>query len=146
MWAPEQTSVVELVDDEHVVSKMVYALSNPVKDFLIEKAHHWPGVTSLAAVIANKAIAATKPKTFFRPDGDLPDVVSLSFHLPRGLNELPRGEFTKRIQERIAVVEREAVAERGVFPQPGTGLLSVGALAVSVQTAQRTRLVGITDA
>ena len=112
MWAPEQTSVVELVDDEDVIAKMVYALSNPVKDFLIEKAHHWPGVSWLGAIVAKKPMTATKPKTFFRPDGDLPDAVSLSFHLPRGLRELPHVEFVRRLQERITAVEREAAAAR----------------------------------
>ena len=100
MWASEQTSVVELVDDEDVIAKMVYALSNPVKDFLIEKAHHWPGVSSLGAIVANKPMTATKPKTFFRPDGALPDAV------------LAHSEFAKRLQERITAVEREAAAER----------------------------------
>ena len=112
MWASEQTSVVELVDDDDVIAKMVYALSNPVKDFLIEKAHHWPGVSSLGAIVANRPMTATKPKTFFRPDSALPDAVSLSFHLPRGLQELPRGEFAARLQERITAVERQAAAER----------------------------------
>ena len=39
-WAPEQTSVVELVEPNDVFAKMVYALGNPVKDFIVEKVHH----------------------------------------------------------------------------------------------------------
>jgi REP element-mobilizing transposase RayT len=46
-WSSEQTSVVRLVDPNDVVDKMTYALTNPVKDNLVDKAHHWPGVTSL---------------------------------------------------------------------------------------------------
>ena len=38
-WSSEQTSVVRLVDPGDVVDKMVYALTNPVKDKLVEKAH-----------------------------------------------------------------------------------------------------------
>ena len=57
-------------------------------------------------------MAATKPKTFFRPDGALPELVSPSFHLPRGLRELPHVEFVRRLQERITAVEREAAAAR----------------------------------
>ena len=44
-WSSEQTSVVRLVDPNDVIDKMTYALTNPVKDGLVERAHHWPGVT-----------------------------------------------------------------------------------------------------
>jgi REP element-mobilizing transposase RayT len=46
-WSSEQTSVVRLVDPNDIIDKMTYALSNPVKDNLVDRAHHWPGVTSL---------------------------------------------------------------------------------------------------
>src|SRR6185295_17696510 len=59
MWAPEQTSAVQLV----------------------EKVHHWPGVCSLAATVADQPLAAHRPKTFFRPDGDMPPAVSLPLFL-----------------------------------------------------------------
>src|SRR3954463_8911379 len=64
MWASEQTSAVELVESEDVFEKMVYALANPVAAHLVEKAHHWPGVSSLAATIANRPLIANRPKTF----------------------------------------------------------------------------------
>src|SRR3954447_6932906 len=48
-WSSEQTSVVRLVDAADVIEKMVYALTNPVKDALVEKAKDWPGVSSLEA-------------------------------------------------------------------------------------------------
>ncbi len=46
-WSSEQTSVVRLVEPTDILDKMTYALTNPVKDGLVEKAHHWPGVSSV---------------------------------------------------------------------------------------------------
>jgi len=112
MWAPEQTSAVELVQPEDVFEKMVYAFANPVADHLVERVHHWPGVSSLAATIAGGSLAATRPKTFFRADGDMPAVVSLPLYLPRELTSDSRAALVARLQERIAGAERKAADER----------------------------------
>jgi putative transposase len=112
MWASEQTSAVELVDPEDVFEKMVYALANPVAAHLVEKAHHWPGVSSLAATIANKPLIANRPKTFFRPDGDMPATVSVPLLLPCELAADSHATFVKRLEERIAAAEQSATAER----------------------------------
>src|SRR3954465_4358510 len=61
LWSSEQTSVVRLADPNDTIDKLVYALTNPVKDGLVEKAHHWPGVTSLAAILHGKSFIATRP-------------------------------------------------------------------------------------
>src|SRR4029079_3449373 len=87
-WSSEQASVVRLVESDDVIDKMVYALSNPVKDGLVEKAHHWPGVTSLMATIHNKALIASRPRHFFREEGPMPDAISLSFARPQGFKDL----------------------------------------------------------
>ena len=47
LWASEATSVVELVGTDDILAKMTYALTNPVKDGLIDRADQWPGATSL---------------------------------------------------------------------------------------------------
>ncbi|MEO7730945.1 MAG: hypothetical protein ABIY55_08250, partial [Kofleriaceae bacterium] len=40
----EQVCVVRLVDRADVMDKLVYTATNPVKDGLVDKVHHWPGV------------------------------------------------------------------------------------------------------
>src|SRR6185295_17330591 len=79
-WAAEQTSVVRLVDPEDAFRKMVYALTNPVKDHLVEHAHHWPGATSLCAHTQGRSMSATRPKHFFRAESRLPESVLLTVH------------------------------------------------------------------
>ena len=92
-WSSEQTSVVRLVDPHDAIEKMVYALTNPVKDGLVERAHHWPGVSSLAAILHGKSFTGSRPKHFFRDEGVMPDTVVLTFARPRGFEQHDRGRF-----------------------------------------------------
>ena len=112
-WSSEQTSVVRLVEPDDIIDKMTYALSNPVKDGLVDKAHHWPGVTSLGAITRDKPLVASRPKHFFRDkEGPMPEVVSLFFARPQGFKHLDPKAFAERVRERVHVVEETAAAER----------------------------------
>jgi putative transposase len=110
-WSSEQTSVVRLVEPNDVIDKMIYALTNPVKDGLVEKAHHWPGVTSLGVQQTGATLTATRPKHFFRPEGPMPESVVLRLSRPRG-QQLSDQDLAKLIRERVRVVEESAAAER----------------------------------
>jgi putative transposase len=111
-WASEQTSVVRLVDANDIVDKMTYALSNPVKDRLVEKAHHWPGASSLDALMHAKPLTAARPRHFFREDGGMPDVVSLEISRPAGFDDLTDRAFAALVLERVRGVEADMAAER----------------------------------
>ena len=111
-WASEQTSVVRLVDPNDIVDKMTYALSNPVKDHLVEKAHHWPGASSLDVLMHAKPLTATRPCHFFREDGDMPEVVSLEISRPKEFDDLTDRAFAALVLERIHAVESDVAAER----------------------------------
>jgi len=111
-WASEQTSVVRLVDPNDIVDKMTYALSNPVKDRLVEKAHHWPGASSLDALMHGKPLTATRPRHFFREDGAMPDDVSIDIHRPNAFNDLTDRAFAALVLERVRAVEADVAAER----------------------------------
>jgi hypothetical protein len=127
-WASEQTSVVRLVDPDDIVDKMTYALSNPVKDGLVEKAHHWPGASSLDALRHAKPLTATRPRHFFREDGDMPEVVTLEIAPPKGAKNLAERPFAEVVLERIRGVECQVAAERR-----RTGTQVVGRRAVLAQ-------------
>lgn len=111
-WSSEQTSVVRLVDPSDVVDKMVYALTNPVKDKLVEKAHHWPGVSSLDALMHGKTLVASRPRHFFRDEGGMPDVVSLSISRPTAFKNLSQEEFAAMVDLRIRAIEESTAHER----------------------------------
>jgi REP element-mobilizing transposase RayT len=110
-WSSEQTSVVRLVDPNDVIDKMTYALSNPVKDNLVDRAHHWPGVTSLQFLLHARPLTASRPKHFFREEGPMPEVASLSFARPEGFGHLSATEYAAMMLERIRAAEEAAAAE-----------------------------------
>jgi putative transposase len=111
-WSSEQTSVVRLVESHDIIDKMTYAHSNPVKDGLVEKALHWPGVSSIDAITRDRPLVASRPKHFFRGDGAMPEVVSLSFTRPEGFEGLSSAAFAALVLERLRIVEDTSAAER----------------------------------
>ena len=112
-WASEQSSAVELVTPDDAIDKMIYAITNPVKDHLVEKTHHWPGVDCLPAIEQRVPLVASKPVRFFRKDNeDLPDVVSLELVRPPGTEHFEHDRWVALIRERVAAVEAQAAAER----------------------------------
>ncbi|HEY0713335.1 MAG TPA: hypothetical protein VGF45_11725 [Polyangia bacterium] len=112
VWSTEQTSLVELVDSEDVLAKVVYTLTNPVKDHLVERAHHWPGASSLDATIEGKTLVAYRPSKFFRADGKMPEKIELRCVRPPGLERPSHDEYRARLRDAIADVEAAMKAER----------------------------------
>jgi putative transposase len=109
-WASEQVCVVHLVDVADVMDKLVYVATNPVKDRLVEKVHHWPGVNGLAALLGGHSVHATRPRHFFRPDGPMPAAAALDFVLPGELGDA--SQLLATLRERVAAVEAAVAAER----------------------------------
>jgi hypothetical protein len=113
-WASEATSVVELLDDEDVLAKMTYALSNPVKDHLVQRADQWPGASSLRANLGGQTLHATRPWRFFRKDGLQPESLTLTCVRPTAFRHLAPGEWRALLEERLRAVETAAAKERRV--------------------------------
>lgn len=111
-WSSEQTSVVRLVEPNDVLEKMTYALTNPVKDGLVERAREWPGVTAIDSILLGKALVARRPKHFFRDEGPMPEAVTLTFVRPEGFADLSVHEFATLVRERVGKAEEVAALER----------------------------------
>jgi putative transposase len=110
LWASEQVSVVSLRNKADVLSKLVYAATNPVKDKLVERVQHWPGVNGLAALLAQSPLHATRPLHFFSPEGVMPAEVTLQLSLPPELGDLE--QFRGDIRQQVAAFESAIFAER----------------------------------
>jgi putative transposase len=109
-WASEQVCVVRLVDRAAVMDKLVYTATNPVKDHLVDRVHHWPGVNGLAALLAGRSLRAHRPLHFFRPDGPMPDEVELQLTIPPELG--PEAEVLAELRALVQAAEVELEAER----------------------------------
>jgi REP element-mobilizing transposase RayT len=113
-WASEATSVVELVDPDDILAKMTYALTNPVKDGLIDRADQWPGASSMWASLNERPISARRPSRFFRKEGALPKSVTLEIERPPGLGHISPADWRTMLADRISSVESAARDERHV--------------------------------
>lgn len=130
LWASEQTSVVELVDPDDVFDKIVYTLANPVADHLVARVFDWPGLSSLAAMLTGKPMAAKRPRWFFSKKGKMPAQAALELHRPAGFEHLSDEEWADKLRGAIAEAERKAAAERAE-----TGRRVLGRKAVLRQSA-----------
>jgi REP element-mobilizing transposase RayT len=110
LWSSEESCVVEVMSADDLLDKLVYIATNPVKDGLVEKVHHWPGPKFLASLLAGKALRATRPKHFFREDGPMPEALELELNLPDDFDG-KEALFTE-LRRRIADVEDECARER----------------------------------
>ncbi|HSC86113.1 MAG TPA: hypothetical protein VLC09_02535 [Polyangiaceae bacterium] len=111
-WSSEQTSIVRLLSDHDVLDKLIYAVTNPVKDQLVERVVDWPGVSSYRANRTGEVKTIARPKHFFRDDGSMPEHVVLEFHRPKTFDSLSSEQWTALLGRMIKEVEFRAAARR----------------------------------
>lgn len=111
-WSSEQTSVLRLVDSADVLDKMVYALTNPVKDNLVSRVSEWPGVNAFDAIVGGTILTAVRPDHFFREDGPMPPSVTLTFGRPPQFAEMADDGFVDMVRGRVTAAEADAEAKR----------------------------------
>ena len=109
-WSSEQVCVVMLVGREDVMDKLVYTAMNPVKDHLVDRSHHWPGVNGLTALLTGRALRAERPRHFFRTEGNMPGTVELRLRIPPELGV--EAEMLEELRERVERAESTLAAER----------------------------------
>lgn len=110
LWSTDDPSTIEVLEREDVLDKLVYIATNPVKDGLVEKVHHWPGPKFLNALLSGTRMRATRPRHFFRVDGPMPEVVELVLALPEHFED-KRG-FLAELERRVADAEQRHAEER----------------------------------
>jgi hypothetical protein len=117
-WSSEQVSIIHLVDTVDVMRKLIYAATNPVKDRLVERVHHWPGVNGLAALLGQRPLHATRPRHFFRSKGSMPEGATLQLVLPPELGDPV--QLRDELRKGVATIEAAVAAER---KRTGAGIL-----------------------
>lgn len=109
-WASGEPCITRLLDRAAVIDKLIYTATNPVKDGLVERVHHWPGANSFAAFAYQREITATRPLHFFRKDGRMPKNVTLRITIPAELG--PADEVIREVCAGIEAVEERMADER----------------------------------
>jgi len=109
-FSSEPVSLVHLVGVDDVVDKLVYAASNPVKNGLVERVHHWPGVNGLSDLLNGRPLHARRPDHFFRREGSMPAEVTLELTLPPELGDA--SEILHTVRAQVAEIEAAHAARR----------------------------------
>ena len=104
--------MVELLGPDDILDKLAYALTNPVKDGLIDRAHHWPGASSLFAHLSDRPIAARRLSRFFRRDREMPEWLILRVERPPAFTHLRAEEWRALLDDRIRAIEASVRDER----------------------------------
>jgi REP element-mobilizing transposase RayT len=110
LWASEPPSIVRLAERADVLDKLVYAATNPVKDGLVERVHHWPGVNGLSALLNERVVTVKRPRHFFRVAGPMPESVRLELVVPPELGDPV--EFRRELRARVDAAEERFAQER----------------------------------
>ncbi len=110
LWASEEPCLTRLVDREAVISKLIYAASNPVKDRLVERVHQWPGANGYPSFLSGRPLHAQRPRHFFRNPGPMPESVTLQLSLPPELG--PARNVIEEVRAGVEAVERRMADER----------------------------------
>jgi REP element-mobilizing transposase RayT len=104
LWASEPASAVRLETVDDALEKVVYTICNPVSSFLVDSRDKWPG---LVADWTTKPIRATRPDWYFRPDGCMPEQVTLELAPPNAVEGSARTALTRRLRKKAAAREAE---------------------------------------
>jgi hypothetical protein len=110
LWSSEEPCTIEVLTVEDLLDKLVYVATNPVKDGLVEKVHHWPGPAFVAALLHGKTMRAHRPRHFFSDDGPMPEAVELTLCLPDHIAD--KQALLETLQRRIGEVEEACARER----------------------------------
>jgi putative transposase len=110
LWSSEEPCVVEVLTRDDLLEKLVYIATNPVKDGLVDKVHHWPGPKFVQALLTGRPMRAKRPRHFFREDGPMPPEVELVLKLPDHFEG--KQEFLDELRRRITEVEDACARER----------------------------------
>ncbi len=112
LWATEQPNAVYLVEAHDRFDKLVYLLSNPVVDHLVERLAEWPGASSYGQHLRGAPRAVRRPRGFFREHGPMPDEVTLRLEPLDGFEHLAPSEWAARIASAVRAAEANAMAVR----------------------------------
>jgi putative transposase len=137
-WSVEQACVTKLVNEEDVIDKVVYTLTNPVEAKLVKRVEDWPGSSSWKQmrIQPEKLDPIARPKGFFRESGPMAEKVTLKTQVPtssrfNSMNEwityvraqVREAELRAEDKRRVTgerVPERSALASLSAFDSPKT--------------------------
>jgi REP element-mobilizing transposase RayT len=112
-WDRRSYSAVLLASPSDIVAKTAYVLANPVAAGLVRCARDWPGLWSGVSQGRATALAAPRPRKFFREGGPMPARATMVLSTPTGFSSA--AEFSAAVSSAVAELEARHVARVRTF-------------------------------
>ena len=87
IWSREPYRATLLVTEEAVLKAFVYILTNPVKDGLVRRFDHWPGLHSTPRQLFGPPIECKRPERYFSRKNPQHDIAYLTLTVPSVLRD-----------------------------------------------------------
>ena len=112
IWSKQPFSATLLLTPDAIVDKIVYTLTNPVKDGLVHDYRKWPGVMSRPGDWLRPVRYARRPKLYFDDDDEEHREVPASISIPVQCKDRTPEAFVRDVEAAIREVQRGAAATR----------------------------------
>ena len=118
---------------EDLVDHGAYISANTVEAGLVSHAKKWPGINIRPSQMGNLCFEVEKPDRFYDPEGELPDMVTVEFTIPKAsdckpeeLRQRMAEEHNRREEEKRRQMEddgkqflgRKAILRKSPFARP----------------------------
>lgn len=111
VWDHEKPSVVELLTEQATVEKIAYVMANPVAAGLVERAHHWPGVTTRPDELGRERWTAKRPQLYLDEDNPTwPVSATVQLTMPPAFSGT-LDELRARVAQELDALERQASSD-----------------------------------
>lgn len=108
LWAGHcQPSLVRLVSMDDILSKMLYAMNNPVAAGLVAKGGDWPGLRTRPADLLSKANRISRPEHYFSGKGRMPVAAELIYTIPCQFSGSPPESFVALLESNLSELEED---------------------------------------
>ncbi len=112
LWDSRKPSVVTLEDNDAVLNKTIYTLTNPVSAGLVASGEKWPGIWLYKR---SHSQTIERPDVYFREDGDMPEIVKLEITPPLQFRYLGYDNYEQLVTEKL--VEKSAAIRETMISQ-----------------------------
>ena len=113
VWSSQRASLVQLVDRDAMMDKLVYTLTNPAKHGLVDRLSDWEGFTTRPVDYRRGPQVVHRPKMKFGGKRTtLPKTATLHFTIPEAFGDMTPKAFVHMLQTNVSAREAEFRAER----------------------------------
>lgn len=110
IWSKQPFGETLLLTPEAILDKIVYTLTNPVKDGIVRDYRKWPGVSSRPGDWLQPTRYARRPKLYFDQDRKQQREVAARLTIPRQFADRAPADFARDVEAFIADKQKSVAA------------------------------------